>query len=110
MRAEKKPKSIVEPAINFLFGALILLLGMRFILLILGADNSSPIVRSIYSAANTVLRPLNFLSVFVPPYTLQEQFTVELLPIIGILLYTTLNLFIIYIKRILQKKFSEANR
>ncbi|HWQ15545.1 MAG TPA: hypothetical protein VNL77_22275 [Roseiflexaceae bacterium] len=74
----------IKQIISFLFGAIVVLLAMRFVLLLLGASEASPFVRFIYGLSTPFVVP--FMGIFGEPSF--NTSVVEWSSLVGMVVYS----------------------
>lgn len=70
--------------VDFIFGLIELVLGLRILLEILGANSSTPFVNWVYTISGTLLNP--FKGIFPSP-VLQGRFVLDISAIIALFVY-----------------------
>lgn len=83
------------------------LLGLRFILKLLGASSVAPFVRWVYETTDSLLTP--FEGMFTQP-ALTGPFVLEITTLFAIIAYTFAGYLIIHIVRLLEASMSPPNK
>lgn len=82
--------------INFIFGFVEAILGVRFVLKLLGASASAPFVRWMYEMSHPLLTP--FLGAFPSP-VLEQGAILEFVTLFAIIIYALARYFIVELIR-----------